>query len=151
MCTAEDEPLILQQFLRFSVTRPLTQQLILQELCEKNADTKQKLQEHMMKLMSNNNTNSKGGEGEGTKQSSLMVTSPTSHQPPTSPASASSAPVMTHSSGLDSSKIFSPIFKTVTSQIEKLSSTSTRLTPKNKWEITNVLLNKREKININTL
>ena len=56
MCTPEDEPLILQQFLRFSVTRPLTQQLILQELCEKNADTKAKLQEHMMKLMSNNNT-----------------------------------------------------------------------------------------------
>ena len=56
MCSPEDEPLILQQFLRFSVTRPLTQQLILQELCEKNADTKAKLQEHMMKLMSNNNT-----------------------------------------------------------------------------------------------
>ena len=93
MCTPEDEPLILQQFLRFSVTRPLTQQLILQELCEKNADTKQKLQEHMMKLMSNNNTNSKVGEGEA-KQSSLVVSSPTSLQPPTSPASASSAPAL---------------------------------------------------------
>ena len=88
MCTAEDEPLILQQFLRFSVTRPLTQQLILQELCEKNADTKAKLQEHMMKLMSNNNTNKAALElqAEVTKGSSLSGHgSPTSsHQPPAS-------------------------------------------------------------------
>ena len=45
MCAPEDEPLILQQFLRFSVTRPLTQQLILQELCQKNEDTRARLQE----------------------------------------------------------------------------------------------------------
>jgi len=54
MCSPEDEPLILQQFLRFTVTRPLTQQLILQELCEKNADSKAKLQDQMMKMMNNN-------------------------------------------------------------------------------------------------
>ena len=46
--------MILQQFLRFTVTRPLTQQLILQELCEKNADSKAKLQDQMMKMMNNN-------------------------------------------------------------------------------------------------
>ena len=36
MCSREEEPLVLQQFLRFGETRPVTQQLILQELSEKN-------------------------------------------------------------------------------------------------------------------
>ena len=36
MCSREEEPLVLQQFLRFGETRPVTQGLILQELSEKN-------------------------------------------------------------------------------------------------------------------
>ena len=36
MCSREEEPLVLQQFLRFGETRPVTQQLILQELSEKS-------------------------------------------------------------------------------------------------------------------
>ena len=93
MCTPEDEPLILQQFLRFSVTRPLTQQLILQELCEKNADTKAKLQEHMMKLMSNNNTKtSSSSDNSGSVKAA--VSPGAASQPglqPTSPGSGGSS------------------------------------------------------------
>ena len=36
MCSKEEEPLVLQQFLRFGETRPITQQLILQELSERS-------------------------------------------------------------------------------------------------------------------
>merc|ERR1719410_624206 len=78
MCAPEDEPLILQQFLRFSVTRPLTQQLILQELCQKNEDTRARLQEHMLKLMSNNNTKQQAAAD--TKEPRRQQTSPGSQQ-----------------------------------------------------------------------
>ncbi|CAB4062824.1 Zinc finger protein basonuclin-2,Zinc finger protein basonuclin-1 [Lepeophtheirus salmonis] len=37
MCSKDEEPLVLQQFLRFGETRPITQQLILQEISEKNS------------------------------------------------------------------------------------------------------------------
>merc|ERR1719410_3365380 len=99
MCTPEDEPLILQQFLRFSVTRPLTQQLILQELCEKNADNKHKLQEHMMKMMNNNKP------GEHVKQASPSL--PTSTSSANSPSSAVS-PVLSHPSPVSSQSRTSP-------------------------------------------
>ena len=89
MCAPEDEPLILQQFLRFSVTRPLTQQLILQELCQKNEDTRARLQEHMLKLMSNNNTKQQAAAD--TKEPRRQQTSPGSQQQPASPGSVSSA------------------------------------------------------------
>ena len=36
MCNKEEEPLVLQQFLRFGETRPITQQLLLQELSERH-------------------------------------------------------------------------------------------------------------------
>uniref|UniRef100_A0A0K2THW9 Putative LOC100572970 [Acyrthosiphon pisum] n=1 Tax=Lepeophtheirus salmonis TaxID=72036 RepID=A0A0K2THW9_LEPSM len=36
MCSKDEEPLVLQQFLRFGETRPITQQLILQEISEKS-------------------------------------------------------------------------------------------------------------------
>ena len=99
MCSPEDEPLILQQFLRFSVTRPLTQQLILQELCEKNADSKAKLQEHMMKMMNNNvkpgeNSVKPVGPPPPLAQTSSTVSPSRSHPSPssqrTSPESLSS-------------------------------------------------------------
>jgi len=99
MCSPEDEPLILQQFLRFSVTRPLTQQLILQELCEKNADSKHKLQEHMMKMMNNNKP------GEPVKQTSPSL--PTSTSSANSPSSAVS-PVLSHPSPVSSQSRTSP-------------------------------------------
>ena len=102
MCTPEDEPLILQQFLRFSVTRPLTQQLILQELCEKNADTKVKLQEHMMKLMSNNNTktsNTSDNTNSGGVKPAVSPGSASGLGGPVSPPGASSSvsPARSHS------------------------------------------------------
>ena len=109
MCSPEDEPLILQQFLRFSVTRPLTQQLILQELCEKNADTKAKLQEHMMKLMSNNNTSKPPPLGGDTSVKQQPVTSsPSSHGPPPTSPSSSVSPVRSHSSPVSSLSRTSP-------------------------------------------
>ena len=103
MCTPEDEPLILQQFLRFSVTRPLTQQLILQELCEKNADTKAKLQEHMMKLMSNNNTKTNNSDNNSNNSGSVKAAvspgSASGGQAPMSPPGGSSSvsPARSHS------------------------------------------------------
>ncbi len=45
---------------RFGVTRALTQQLLLQELCEQNPDSKQKLQEYISKLMNNNKPQNNG-------------------------------------------------------------------------------------------
>ena len=39
--------------IRFGVTRALTQQLILQEVCERNPESKARLQEYMAKLMNN--------------------------------------------------------------------------------------------------
>jgi len=83
MCSPEDEPLILQQFLRFTVTRPLTQQLILQELCEKIADSKVKIQEHMIKIMNNNKP------GDSVKAVSL---------PPPSSSSSTISPARSHPS-----------------------------------------------------
>ena len=85
MCSPEDEPLILQQFLRFTVTRPLTQQLILQELCEKNADSKAKLQDQMMKMMNNN----KPGD---------LVKATTSIGAPLPATSATLSPIRSHTS-----------------------------------------------------
>ena len=99
MCAPEDEPLILQQFLRFSVTRPLTQQLILQELCEKNADTKAKLQEHMLKLMSNNNQ-SVGKPSVKTDSAAVAPVSP--------PQSSSVSPARSHPSPVSSLSRTSP-------------------------------------------
>ena len=106
MCSPEDEPLILQQFLRFSATRALTQQLILQELCEKNADTKAKLQEHMMKLMSNNNQTKPISDSQ--KAASPGSHGPTSHQPTSPSSSAGVSPVRSHPSPVSSLSRTSP-------------------------------------------
>lgn len=55
MCSKEEEPLVLQQFLRFGETRPITQQLILQELSERsNEENRARLQSEIRKLMERN-------------------------------------------------------------------------------------------------
>ena len=55
MCSKEEEPLVLQQFLRFGETRPITQQLILQELSERsNEEHRVRVQSEIKKLMERN-------------------------------------------------------------------------------------------------
>jgi hypothetical protein len=55
MCSKEEEPLVLQQFLRFGETRPITQQLILQELSERsNEEQRARVQMEIKKLMERN-------------------------------------------------------------------------------------------------
>ena len=55
MCSKEEEPLVLQQFLRFGETRPITQQLILQELSERsNEEHRARVQSGIKKLMEHN-------------------------------------------------------------------------------------------------
>ena len=96
---------------RFGVTRALTQQLLLQELCEQNPDSKQKLQEYISKLMNNNKPNNGLVDSDSNPQldserkgaspslgggSSLAALSPGNHSQ-ASPLSAS--PVSTTPSG----------------------------------------------------
>lgn len=55
MCSREEEPLILQQFLRFGETRSITQQLILQELTDKsNEEQRARAQSEIKKLIERN-------------------------------------------------------------------------------------------------
>ena len=52
MCSKEEEPLVLQQFLRFGETRPITQQLLLQEFTERqNEEQRAKAQNEIKKLI----------------------------------------------------------------------------------------------------
>ena len=55
MCSKEEEPFVLQQFLRFGETRPITQQLLLQELTEKsNEEQRARAQMEIKKLIERN-------------------------------------------------------------------------------------------------
>ena len=55
MCSKEEEPLVLQQFLRFGETRSITQQFILQELSERsNEEHRVRVQSEIKKLMERN-------------------------------------------------------------------------------------------------
>ena len=55
MCSRDEEPLVLQQFLRFGETRPVTQGLILQELSEKsNGEQRARAQSEIKKLIERN-------------------------------------------------------------------------------------------------
>ena len=53
MCSKEEEPVILQQFLRFGETRPITQQLLLQELSDRHNEENKlaKAQSEIKKLI----------------------------------------------------------------------------------------------------
>ena len=52
MCSKEEEPLVLQQFLRFGETRPITQQLLLQEFTERqNEEQRAKAQSEIKRLI----------------------------------------------------------------------------------------------------
>ena len=54
MCSKDEEPMVLQQFLRFGETRPITQQLILQELSDKTNDERHRAQTEIKKLIERN-------------------------------------------------------------------------------------------------
>jgi hypothetical protein len=55
MCSKEEEPFVLQQFLRFGETRPITQQLLIQELTEKsNEEQRARAQMEIKKLIERN-------------------------------------------------------------------------------------------------
>ena len=55
MCSKEEEPLVLQQFLRFGETRPITQQLLLQELTDRqNEEQRTRAQHEIRKLIERN-------------------------------------------------------------------------------------------------
>ena len=55
MCSKEEEPLVLQQFLRFGETRPITQQLLMQELTDRhNEEHRIRAQQEIKKLIERN-------------------------------------------------------------------------------------------------
>ena len=55
MCSKEEEPFVLQQFLRFGETRPITQQILIQELTEKsNEEQRARAQMEIKKLIERN-------------------------------------------------------------------------------------------------
>lgn len=94
MCSKEEEPLVLQQFLRFGETRPITQQLLQQEINEKfneeqrlraHAELKRLIEQNRERLQHAAARSSPPNNGRG------EAASPRSHASPQPPSASSPA------------------------------------------------------------